>query len=314
MANAQISQSVVEMISLGNPHAQVSQSIIELISGVGIACGNPPLGTVGVVYTATFPVSGGPSPTNVFSIISGSLPPGLTLNSASGIVSGTPTMAGVFSFTIQVTNLGETASVACSIIIQAPAILVHPAATSGGASLLRICQAPNFYDATMREETLRLRKIKFPPICAIPPEYLNSLPWDDTFGAIPPGAVPFRAVAGIVTPAPAAGNVQVVEYQMPNGYDGLLTALFHFYNGQGFKQGSGDIVWRLQLNQRFVRDLGSMPYALGSPQEPIPLTQGQIVDSISTLRYLVDVPNLSGLIQVGASTIVCGLIGFMWAR
>jgi hypothetical protein len=46
------------------------------------------------------------------------LPPGLSLNAATGVVSGVPTANGTFPFTIQVTDsVFSVASVACSITI-----------------------------------------------------------------------------------------------------------------------------------------------------------------------------------------------------
>lgn len=58
-----------------------------------IACGNPPSGTSGVAYTHKFPVTG--APPFVFAITQGALPPGLTLNPATGQVTGTPNGAQV---------------------------------------------------------------------------------------------------------------------------------------------------------------------------------------------------------------------------
>lgn len=68
--------------------------------GFAISCDNPPPGTVGVAYSHLFPVSGGTMP-YTWIISSGALPPGLTLNSATGVVSGVPTTAGIFGFTIE---------------------------------------------------------------------------------------------------------------------------------------------------------------------------------------------------------------------
>ncbi|HEY5986248.1 MAG TPA: Ig domain-containing protein, partial [Streptosporangiaceae bacterium] len=39
-----------------------------------------------------------------FLVTSGSLPPGLSLNSDTGIISGTPTIAGSYQFTITATD------------------------------------------------------------------------------------------------------------------------------------------------------------------------------------------------------------------
>ena len=58
---------------------------------------------VGVAYSQTSAVSGGTSP-YAFAISAGSLPAGLTLNISTGTVSGTPTTAGAFSYTVRVTD------------------------------------------------------------------------------------------------------------------------------------------------------------------------------------------------------------------
>ncbi len=70
---------------------------------------------VGVPYSHSFVVTGGTAP-YVFAIIAGSLPPGLTLNTSSGLVSGTPTTSGMFAYTVQVTDAnGLTATASCGI-------------------------------------------------------------------------------------------------------------------------------------------------------------------------------------------------------
>lgn len=68
----------------------------------------PPEGEVSVAYNASLEISGGLPPYTV-SVISGALPPGLSLNSSN--ISGTPTAAGKKSFKVQVTDrLGSSAS------------------------------------------------------------------------------------------------------------------------------------------------------------------------------------------------------------
>jgi Putative Ig domain len=76
-------------------------------------------GTIGLAYSATLTNSGGLAPFT-WSVTAGSLPPGLTLNAAGGIISGTPTAgtAGTYPFTIQVTDAdSNTASANVSITI-----------------------------------------------------------------------------------------------------------------------------------------------------------------------------------------------------
>lgn len=78
-------------------------------------------GTKGTVYSETISAQGGISP-YTFSVISGSLPTSLSLNSGTGVISGTPSATGTFNFTIQATDAnGSTGSTAFEIIISSPA-------------------------------------------------------------------------------------------------------------------------------------------------------------------------------------------------
>jgi hypothetical protein len=61
-----------------------------------------PAATLGKTYSAVLSVSGGVAPYS-FSLSHGALPPGLTLNSKTGSISGQPTQVGTSQFTILVT-------------------------------------------------------------------------------------------------------------------------------------------------------------------------------------------------------------------
>jgi len=75
----------------------------------------PPASTVDTPYSFTITASG--TPTATFAVTSGSLPSGLTLNSATGLVSGTPTATGSFSFTITASNGASPTSSASYVIV-----------------------------------------------------------------------------------------------------------------------------------------------------------------------------------------------------
>jgi hypothetical protein len=87
-------------------------------------------GQKSVAYSSALVASGG-TPAYTFSISSGSLPPGLTLNPSTGAITGTPTTAGAYSYTAKVTDsLGATAlSSGCTITIANPLTLGCAAAT-----------------------------------------------------------------------------------------------------------------------------------------------------------------------------------------
>lgn len=62
-----------------------------------------PSGTVGVPYSTILAATGG-TPPYTWAVASGALPTGLDLNGETGEIYGTPTTAGTFGFTIQVTD------------------------------------------------------------------------------------------------------------------------------------------------------------------------------------------------------------------
>ena len=66
-----------------------------------------PEGTLGTPYSYTATVSGG-TPAYYWAIESGTLPAGLSIDSFTGTISGTPSQQGTFNFTISVSDYDET--------------------------------------------------------------------------------------------------------------------------------------------------------------------------------------------------------------
>ncbi|HEX7803978.1 MAG TPA: putative Ig domain-containing protein, partial [Pseudoxanthomonas sp.] len=91
-------------------------------------------GTGGVAYSQTLTASGGIAPYS-YAVTTGSLPAGLSLT-AAGLLSGTPTVAGSFAFSVTATD--STAGVAGTVVhnytlvLAAPAIVIGPATVPNG--------------------------------------------------------------------------------------------------------------------------------------------------------------------------------------
>lgn len=92
-----------------------------------------PNATGGVSYSQAITASGGTAP-YAYTVKAGVLPTGLTL-SPVGILSGTPTAAGSFTATIQVTDAnGFGADQAYTMAVDAPTLVITPAAFAGGTA------------------------------------------------------------------------------------------------------------------------------------------------------------------------------------
>ncbi|WP_028048162.1 putative Ig domain-containing protein [Cellulomonas sp. URHD0024] len=100
-----------------------------------LTSGNPPAALTKVPYSFTVKATGtGPV---TFSVSAGSLPAGLTLNAATGVISGTPTTVQTSAFSIQASNAFGSRSAAYSVAVTAG---VSPKITSAApkAALTKI--------------------------------------------------------------------------------------------------------------------------------------------------------------------------------
>jgi Bacterial Ig domain len=87
-------------------------------SPLQISTSQLPAGTAALAYSSSLTASGGSAP-YTWSLLSGTLPTGLMLNSA-GTISGTPTIAGIYAFKVQVSDGQGSASADLSINIDTP--------------------------------------------------------------------------------------------------------------------------------------------------------------------------------------------------
>jgi hypothetical protein len=118
-------------------------------------------------------------------------------------------------------------------------------------------------------------------------------------------------------PLPVSGygtDVLVTQIRVPLGYDGVINYIVQNYTGQGFQEGSGDLTWRIQLNQRWVKNYGNTTNQIGTlsqgPQSPNSLI---IVQSNQLVSYYVNVA-ASAAADLMGGRIVCALFGYWWPR
>ena len=85
-----------------------------------IKVGALPPAVLGESYSQTLTAEGASSPS--WSISEGSLPDGLSLNGATGVISGTPTAIGVDHFTLVLTDRGNSVSRDLTIVVISPTL------------------------------------------------------------------------------------------------------------------------------------------------------------------------------------------------
>src|SRR6184192_3491289 len=89
-------------------------------------------GQVGVAFSYTITATNSPTSYNATVLPAGVLPAGLSVNTSTGVISGTPTTAGTYSGTISATNAGGTGSATLTLTINPPAPVIQPPFTATG--------------------------------------------------------------------------------------------------------------------------------------------------------------------------------------
>ncbi len=106
-----------------------------------------------------------------------------------------------------------------------------------------------------------------------------------------PNARPQTPLGGALSPG-AGSSVNLITYQVPEGYRFLLKALFMVGFCSDWVQGSGDVIWTLSVQgpaPRKVQWFQNVTIALGSNVSPYPLFAAEKFQPMDVLSLDVSV-------------------------
>ncbi len=102
--------------------------------------------------------------------------------------------------------------------------------------------------------------------------------------AMPANGEPFNQVGYVALPAIGA-EANIFTFQVPEGRHGIIKWIGNNFVGGGWVEGSGNVLWRIEVDGVAVRNHEAIASSLGNPASPsetapIRLHEGQIVTLI----------------------------------
>ena len=102
------------------------------------------------------------------------------------------------------------------------------------------------------------------------------------------------------------------EFVVEEGYDGAVTNFAFGFTGNGFTQGSGNLIWRVKIGQRYAHNLGNVTIAIGdiTDQFAIPGSSWRLISG-QTVQIFVNIPAGS---PINGGQILGATIGWTYPR
>jgi hypothetical protein len=186
-------------------------------------------------------------------------------------------------------------------------------------------RSPNAWDRILKRDTYLWREIQqaggiMAVVSPFRPRLLGVGNWGEPWMRMPADGEKFQFVGSVdvatITAVGVVGtNVLVLTFTVPPNFDGVISGLTQMYTGGGFVESSGDLTWRLKLNQRFPKSLGVMTTSMGSLLTPSPFGPGGLrVQSRQVIQYFVNAGPMAAANLDAAARIVCVASGWFYPQ
>jgi len=134
-------------------------------------------------------------------------------------------------------------------------------------------------------------------------------PWE----AMPATGKAFHHEQVVDTPAVGTSDYAVVAVTVPYGWTMAIKDIHCRYMGSGFQDGSGDLIWRLSVDDAFQPGYDDIRTSLGSAGQPYSLGSAAILAySNQLVKFTVSVDAGTGIPTGSAAQLLCMIGGWYY--
>jgi hypothetical protein len=143
--------------------------------------------------------------------------------------------------------------------------MAAPAVAAVNPNFIRFGRSPikcaNVWDWCLENDQRMWGSVEWKRHGCIPPKCWRLE--DNPLHAIPEQGRELHKYGAIPLPVAFGVDTQILQFRVPLGYDGIVYGVLCKFVGPGFVNGSGDLLWRFRVNERWVKSLRAVPTELG---------------------------------------------------
>jgi hypothetical protein len=138
---------------------------------------------------------------------------------------------------------------------------------------------------------------------------------EDPRKAMPANGKRFQKTGSLANPGVEGVDFTVLQFRVPDSWDGVIVTLTNQWDGAGFVDGSGDLVWRVRFDNQWFKDLDNILITLGRLENPYELEgAGYQLTAGQTITYTVQLgPGSLGRLDPNGR-VTCALSGWFYPR
>lgn len=133
---------------------------------------------------------------------------------------------------------------------------------------------------------------------------------NEPFNTPPEGNAPLNEVGSVAGQGTAGTTPVIMDFVVPDGWDGLIQWIKVQYTGANFVNNSGQLEWALSVDGLFIKGYHAIRSQFQGTENGLKISPGIIIKSGQDIQIICTVNGV--FVPQGGSQIIAGVSGFYY--